>query len=300
MSEQGKLTADVVVTAFRKMAAANIDMLKKQGWTWGQVMTVMGNDWTAFLAKATQGGEWQRLTDTLASVVIPAVRKVENYVAEFWSTLADESKVAILMGILATLGAGFTALAIPVLGATWPFLAFGAAVFLLYELFVELKAWMDGKGGTMFDELFGPLDKLKKEYEELYWLLQQIEKIINALGKAPGAIIQGQQGFINNLNRPATDLQLIPQAVTGGVVDGVMQAPGAVSGVGNGMMSFIEGILGMGNTTQRAMNAATQAVTNNYGQNNIQINVDKEQKAIDIVKGISEGTQNIATATGNH
>ncbi|WP_052522482.1 tape measure protein [Citrobacter amalonaticus] len=182
MSEQGKLTAEVVVKAFRKMAAANVDMLKKQGWTWGQVLTVMGNDWTAFLAKATQGGEWQRLTDWLAGTIIPAVREAENNFAEFWSTLADESKSAILIGILAAVGAAFTALAIPVLAATWPFLAIGAAVWLIYELFVEFKAWMDGKGGTIFDRLFGQFDEFEKRYPAIVKGLKELKSLFAGMG----------------------------------------------------------------------------------------------------------------------
>jgi hypothetical protein len=48
MSEAGKLTAETMIKAFEKMAASNADLLKKQGWTWGQTMTVMKNDWQAF------------------------------------------------------------------------------------------------------------------------------------------------------------------------------------------------------------------------------------------------------------
>lgn len=185
MSEQGKLTAEIVVKAFRKMSQNNLELLKKQGWTWGQVTTVMTNDWNAFLAKATIGGEWQRFTDWAANTLIPIARAAENEIADFWSHLADESKTAMLMGILAALGAAFAALAIPVLAATWPFLAVGAAVWLLYELFVEFKAWMNGEGATIFDRLFDSFDQFEKRYPSIVNGLRLLSKLA---GKAGGDI----------------------------------------------------------------------------------------------------------------
>jgi hypothetical protein len=110
----------------------------------------MKNDWQAFLAQATIGGEWQKFTDWAANTLIPLARSAEKEVAAFWSTLADESKSAILIGILGAVGAAFTALAIPVMAAIWPFLAIGAAVWVVYEAFVEWKAWMDGEGRNHF------------------------------------------------------------------------------------------------------------------------------------------------------
>lgn len=174
MSEQGKLTADAMFKAFEKMAANNADLLKKQGWTWGQVTTVMANDWQAFLAKATIGGEWQRFTDWAANTLIPVARGAEKEIAEFWSTLADESKTAILIGILGAVGAAFTALAIPVMAALWPFLAIGAAVWVVYEAFVEWKAWMNGEGGTIFESLFGSFDAFEKRYPNIMRMLRAL------------------------------------------------------------------------------------------------------------------------------
>ncbi|HCB1716249.1 TPA: tape measure protein [Citrobacter freundii] len=174
MSEKGKLTSETMIKAFEKLAASNIDLLKKQGWTWGQTMTVMKNDWQAFLAQATIGGEWQKFTDWAANTLIPLARKAEKEVAEFWSTLADESKTAILIGILGAVGAEFTALAIPVMAALWPFLAIGAAVWLVYEAFVEWKAWLNGEGGTIFDSLFGSFDEFEKRYPNLISALRTI------------------------------------------------------------------------------------------------------------------------------
>lgn len=174
MSEAGKLTAETMFKAFEKMAASNADLLKKQGWTWGQVTTVMANDWQAFLAKATIGGEWQRFTDWAANTLIPVARSAEKEIAEFWSTLADESKAAILIGILGAVGAAFTALAIPVLAALWPFLAIGAAVWVVYEAFVEWKAWMNGEGGTIFESLFGSFDAFEKRYPNIMKMLRAL------------------------------------------------------------------------------------------------------------------------------
>lgn len=174
MSEEGKITADAMFKAFEKMAANNADLLKKQGWTWGQVTTVMKNDWQAFLAQATIGGEWQRFTDWAANTLIPVARGAEKEIAEFWSTLADESKTAILIGILGAVGAAFTALAIPVMAALWPFLAIGAAVWVVYEAFVEWKAWMNGEGGTIFESLFGSFDAFEKRYPNIMRMLRAL------------------------------------------------------------------------------------------------------------------------------
>ncbi|HHG1137248.1 TPA: tape measure protein [Klebsiella pneumoniae] len=185
MSEAGKLTAETMMKAFEKMAASNADLLKKQGWTWGQTMTVMKNDWQAFLAQATIGGEWQKFTDWAANTLIPLARSAEKEVAEFWSTLADESKSAILIGILGAMGAAFTALAIPVIAAVWPFLAIGAAVWVVYEAFVEWKAWLDGKGGTIFDSVFGSFDEFERRYPNL---IAALRTIIDLAGKAASGI----------------------------------------------------------------------------------------------------------------
>ena len=185
MSEAGKLTAETLIKAFEKMAASNADLLKKQGWTWGQTMTVMKNDWQAFLAQATIGGEWRKFTDWAANTLIPLARSAEKEVAAFWSTLADESKSAILIGILGAVGAAFTALAIPVMAAIWPFLAIGAAVWVVYEAFVEWKAWLDGKGGTIFDSVFGSFDEFERRYPNL---IAALRTIIDLAGKAASGI----------------------------------------------------------------------------------------------------------------
>ena len=185
MSEAGKLTAETMIKAFEKMAASNADLLKKQGWTWGQTMTVMKNDWQAFLAQATIGGEWRKFTDWAANTLIPLARSAEKEVAAFWSTLADESKSAILIGILGAVGAAFTALAIPVIAAVWPFLAIGTAVWVVYEAFVEWKAWLDGKGGTIFDSVFGSFDEFEWRYPNL---IAALRTIIDLAGKAASGI----------------------------------------------------------------------------------------------------------------
>ncbi|ECF2920281.1 tail tape measure protein [Salmonella enterica subsp. enterica serovar Manhattan] len=188
MSQAGKLTSEIMIKAFQKMAATNLDLLKKQGWTWGQTMTVMKNDWQAFLAQATIGGEWQKFTDWAANTLIPLARSAEKEVAEFWSTLADESKTAILIGILGAVGAAFTALAIPVMAALWPFLAIGAAVWIVYEAFVEWKAWMDGEGGTIFDGLFGSFDEFERRYPNI---VKGLRAIRDGIADAAKAIAQG-------------------------------------------------------------------------------------------------------------
>ncbi|MDM4426809.1 tape measure protein [Klebsiella oxytoca] len=204
MSEAGKLTAETMIKAFEKMAASNADLLKKQGWTWGQTMTVMKNDWQAFLAQATIGGEWRKFTDWAANTLIPLARSAENEVAAFWSTLADESKSAILIGILGAVGAAFTALAIPVMAAIWPFLAIGAAVWVVYEAFVEWKAWMAGESGTIFDGLFGSFDEFEKRYPSIVKGLKLLSEWIGKSGGiAPESSVPSQaqiDEFLKNKN----------------------------------------------------------------------------------------------------
>lgn len=182
MSQQGKLTAEIMVKAFQKMADQNIELLNKQGWTWGQVTTVMKNDWTNFLASATEGGEWSRLMGYIANDILPTVRDAEQSVAKFWATTTDESKKSVLLGILAAIGAGFVALAIPVLAATWPFLAIGAAVFLVWELFKEFHHWMDGTANTIFDSLFGAFDEFEKRYPAIVKGLRGIRDVSGGFG----------------------------------------------------------------------------------------------------------------------
>lgn len=177
MSTAGKLTAETMVKAFEKMADQNIELLNKQGWTWGQVTTVMKNDWSAFLAEASSSGEWERLMSYIANNVTPTLRTAEQAVAQFWETTTDQSKANILLGILAAIGAGFVALAAPVLAAVWPFLAVGAAVWLLFELFTEFKDWMNGSGKTIFDSLFGSFSTFEQRYPN-------IVKGLKAIGKA--------------------------------------------------------------------------------------------------------------------
>lgn len=171
MSEEGKLTAEVVSKAFMKMSDNVLDKLNKQGWKWGQVTAVMKNDWLAFVAEATEGGEWAKLMGWINNNITPAFRSAEKSVAKFWRTTTDESKASILIGILGTLGAAFAALAVPVLAATWPFLAVGAAIFLLYEIFQEFKHWMDGSALTIFDSLFGSFDEFERRYPKIVEML---------------------------------------------------------------------------------------------------------------------------------
>lgn len=201
MSEKGKLTAEVMVKAFKKMADSNIEMLNKQGWTWGQVTTVMKNDWDAFLATATAGGEWKKLMGWMANTVIPAVKKAEEAVSDFWRTTTDDSKKNILLGILGALGAGFLALAIPVLAATWPFIAIGAAVWLALELFEDFKSWMDGKGGNIFSSMFGSFDEFEKRFPNIISLLRDLSDVmgeLNRFGNFTGEVINGANDFVAN------------------------------------------------------------------------------------------------------
>lgn len=215
MSEKGKLTAEVMTKAFAKMADNNIALLNKQGWTWAQVTTVMGNDWDTFVATATKNEEWAHLMDWIAKNVIPVFKDAETAVAKFWAGTADESKASILVGVLGTLGAAFAALAVPVLAATWPFLAVGAALFILYELFQEFKAWMNGTGLTIFDNLFGSFDEFEKRYPTI---VRALRALMEATGGATdsvndaGADVKGKDGHPDVVKELANPFSLFGNA----------------------------------------------------------------------------------------
>ncbi|MNV29001.1 hypothetical protein D3C71_1202090 [compost metagenome] len=181
MSTEGKLTAETMVKAFEKMADQNIELLNKQGWTWGQVTTVMTNDWNTFLATATSSGEWSRLMSYIANNIAPGFRDAEQTVAKFWATTTDESKANILLGILGAIGAGFLALAAPVLAATWPFIALGVAVWGVFEIFQEFQHWLDGSAKTMFDSMFGSFDEFEKRYPNIAAGLKKLVEMSNSV-----------------------------------------------------------------------------------------------------------------------
>lgn len=243
MSEQGKLTAEVMTKAFAAMADKNIDLLKKQGWTWGQVTTVMGNDWDAFIATATENGEWAHLMSWIATNVTPVFRTAEQAVAGFWNSTTDESKASILIGILASVGAAFVALAIPVLAATWPFLAVGAAVFLLYELFQEFKHWMDGSAKTIFDSLFGSFDEFEKRYPHIISMINGIGDAMAKVDKFSGWLHQ------KTIGRLTGEQQDTPEE--GGLLNGLNNAVDAKDALkksvvsGSGPLSWLENLLSM-------------------------------------------------------
>lgn len=291
MSEKGKLTAETMIKAFEKLAASNMDLLKKQGWTWGQVMTVMKNDWQAFLAKATISGEWQRFTDWAANTLIPVARSAEKEVAEFWSTLADESKSAILIGILGAVGTAFAALAVPVLAALWPFLAIGAAVWLVYEAFVEWKAWLNGEGGTIFDGLFGSFDEFEKRYPGIVSLLKSLSNIITKTASD-----------INNsgleLIKPQNEKQVMD------LVTGKESSGGTLDVINRIIELFNEGN-DAPNWYERQQSKVAAGSISNSGNTNTVINVNSAKEASDTINGmnnpgsISGGIHdNIAEATG--
>lgn len=300
MSEAGKLTAETMFKAFEKMAASNAELLKKQGWTWGQVTTVMGNDWQAFLAKATIGGEWQRFTDWAANTLIPIVRGAEEEVAAFWSTMADESKTAILIGILGAVGAAFAALAIPVLAALWPFLAIGAAVWVVYEAFVEWKAWMKGEGGTIFESLFGSFDEFEKRYPKIVDGLRLLSKLSNGAGGiAPESSVPSQ---------PQVD-EYLKSRQGKSIIEKIFEYNGNFNPL-PGLDKFI-GLFGIGNEASSPANvpakAGTGATITNSGNttNSTTVIVNSPKEAAETVNNlsspgaISDGLGgNIAESTG--
>lgn len=297
MSEKGKLTSETMIKAFEKLAASNIDLLKKQGWTWGQTMTVMKNDWQAFLAQATIGGEWQKFTDWAANTLIPLARKAEKEVAEFWSTLSDESKTAILIGILGAVGAAFTALAIPVMAALWPFLAIGAAVWLVYEAFVEWKAWLNGEGGTIFDSLFGSFDEFEKRYPNLISALRTIVSLANKAAISVNSATKNDKSdgvFTDAIDSPLS-------AVVNGLYNLTPLAPTfrALSGL-NDMFDLnplpgIENTLGLMPSPSTAGN---QTISNS-GNKTTHIHVNSGKEAAETLNNINDTGNTYGNIDGN-
>lgn len=297
MSEKGKLTSETMIKAFEKLAASNIDLLKKQGWTWGQTMTVMKNDWQAFLAQATIGGEWQKFTDWAANTLIPLARKAEKEVAEFWSTLADESKTAILIGILGAVGAAFTALAVPVMAALWPFLAIGAAVWLVYEAFVEWKAWLNGEGGTIFDSLFGSFDEFEKRYPNLISALRTIVSLASKAAISVNSATKDDKSdgvFTDTIESPLS-------AVVNGLYNLTPLAPTfrALSGL-NDMFDLnplpgIENTLGLMPSPSTAGN---QTISNS-GNKTTHIHVNSGKEAAETLNNINDTGNTYGNIDGN-
>ncbi|BEJ34179.1 hypothetical protein OIPHN330_27990 [Citrobacter freundii] len=297
MSEKGKLTSETMIKAFEKLAASNIDLLKKQGWTWGQTMTVMKNDWQAFLAQATIGGEWQKFTDWAANTLIPLSRKAEKEVAEFWSTLADESKTAILIGILGAVGAAFTALAVPVMAALWPFLAIGAAVWLVYEAFVEWKAWLNGEGGTIFDSLFGSFDEFEKRYPNLISALRTIVSLASKAAISVNSATKNDKSdgvFTDAIESPLS-------AVVNGLYNLTPLAPTfrALSGL-NDMFDLnplpgIENTLGLMPSPSTAGN---QTISNS-GNKTTHIHVNSGKEAAETLNNINDTGNTYGNIDGN-
>lgn len=312
MSEAGKLTAETMFKAFEKMAASNADLLKKQGWTWGQVTTVMANDWQAFLAQATIGGEWQRFTDWAANTLIPVARGAEKEIAEFWSTLADESKTAILIGILGAVGAAFTALAIPVLAALWPFLAIGAAVWVVYEAFVEWKAWMNGEGGTIFESLFGSFDTFEKRYPAIMKLLRSLRDTAKDAGEFVVNSVLGNDSMDEQTKKKVNDfdqkegvggLDIVNKILSLFNGDTVFGNPNDIAKAGNGLLLNKQASGQYDPYTLEPLRGKEGTVVNNNNTTNV--TVDSPEKAADVVNNINEPGYingslggNIAESTG--
>lgn len=202
MSEEGKLSAETVVRAFMKLGDNVKDQIKKTGWTWGQLTTVMANDWNAMLIDMTSGDDWKKLTQWLADNLLPKIQAAEKWFARFWRTTTDQSKANILIGILAALGAAFTALAVPVIAAAAPFIAFGAAVWLVYEVLSDLKSWLDGNGGNIFASMFGSFEEFKKKYPNIAAMIDSLtakaKKLIDYLAEASKTSTEIQQYDLSN------------------------------------------------------------------------------------------------------
>ncbi|HGG3012742.1 TPA: tape measure protein [Salmonella enterica subsp. enterica serovar Muenchen] len=294
MSQAGKLTSEIMIKAFQKMAATNLDLLKKQGWTWGQTMTVMKNDWQAFLAQATIGGEWQKFTDWAANTLIPLARSAEKEIAEFWFTLADESKTAILIGILGAVGAAFTALAIPVMAALWPFLAIGAAVWLVYEAFVEWKHWLDGETGNIFAGLFGSFDEFERRYPNLVSMLRKLAKLAEFTSKKLPEITQSIPGN-GPVRDNASDVEKTQRMLNG--IPSMLLPPGAkqLGNLGGNLWSYFakpDEMLESGKNVEVSRKNGGATITNS-GNVSTNINVNSVQEATEAANGLTKvGTLN--------
>lgn len=294
MSEKGKLTSETMIKAFEKLAASNIDLLKKQGWTWGQTMTVMKNDWQAFLAKATIGGEWQKFTDWAANTLIPVARKAEKEVAEFWSTLSDDSKSAILIGILGAIGSALALVAGATLAAIWPFLAIGAAVWLVYEAFVEWKHWLDGETGNIFAGLFGSFDEFERRYPSLVSMLRKLAKLAEFTAKKLPEITQRIPGN-GPVRDNASDVEKTQRMLNG--IPGMLLPPGAkqLGNLGGNLWSYFvkpDEMLESGKNVEVSRKNGGATITNS-GNVSTNINVNSVQEATEAANGLTKvGTLN--------
>lgn len=305
MSTAGKLTAETMVKAFEKMADQNIELLNKQGWTWGQVTTVMKNDWTNFLAAATEGGEWSRLMNYVANNILPGFRDAEQVVAKFWATTTDESKANILLGILAAIGAGFVALAVPVLAATWPFIAVGVAVWALFEIFQEFQHWLDGSAKTMFDSMFGSFDDFEKRYPNIIAGLKKIGDLAGA-AKQKVESIPGAKGMEQTAGELATPSGLFGNA-WGFVQNKLNPLPGLEWFLGDLMTksSELKGLPLLPPALTQQGQVSKQTTITNSGNTTIQVATPEEAAAVANKRDIAfmnhldgNGLDNIAEANG--
>lgn len=274
MSEEGKLTAEVMVKAFSKMSADVVSQLNKQGWTWGQVVTVMKNDWNSFLTKATSGGEWKKLTGWLVGHVMPAFKKTTDAAADFWLTTTDESKKNILLGILAAIGAGFAALAAPVIAAIWPFLAIGAAIWLLLEVFSDFKSWMDGNGGNIFDSMFGSFDEFEKKYPNI---VSGMKKISDAYTSMKNNLSEGLPSLTSNMIGPEENKKKLEQWGPAKPKHNILEDL-------NGLLGFFmdedKGATKQSTVTSSSAKTQNSQITNNF---NPIINVKSEEQASNVL-----------------
>lgn len=294
MSQAGKLTSEIMIKAFQKMAATNLDLLKKQGWTWGQTMTVMKNDWQAFLAQATIGGEWQKFTDWAANTLIPLARSAEKEVAEFWSTLSDDSKSAILIGILGAIGSALALVVGATLAAIWPFLAIGAAVWLVYEAFVEWKHWLDGETGNIFAGLFGSFDEFERRYPNLVTMLRKLAKLAEFTAKKLPEITQSIPGN-GPVRDNASDVEKTQRMLNG--IPSMLLPPGAkqLGNLGGNLWSYFakpDEMLESGKNVEVSRKNGGATITNS-GNVSTNINVNSVQEATEAANGLTKvGTLN--------
>lgn len=222
------------------------------------------------LIDMTSGDDWKKLTQWLADNLLPKIQAAEQWFARFWRTTTDQSKADMLIGILAALGAAFTALAVPVLAATWPFLAIGAAVWLVFEVFNDFISWLDGKGGNIFTSLFGSFAEFEKKYPNIIAAFQKIRDIIGDVWGMAEKAAKAVSDFFSSEDDASSQSflsQLNP-------------------------LSFLDSGLGlaMGNIPSAKPQATTNNVTNTYQP---QINVNSADEA----KGVLDSTYGSFTSS---
>ncbi|MCX9034756.1 tail tape measure protein, partial [Citrobacter portucalensis] len=200
----------------------------------------------------------------------------------------------------------------PVMAALWPFLAIGAAVWVVYEAFVEWKAWMNGEGGTIFESLFGSFDTFEKRYPAIMKLLRSLRDTAKDAGEFVVNSVLGNDSMDEQTKKKVSDfdqkegvggLDIVNKILSLFNGDTVFSNPNDIAKAGNGLLLNKQASGQYDPYTLEPLRGKEGTVVNNNNTTNV--TVDSPEKAADVVNNINEPGYinsslggNIAESTG--